>query len=165
MVKDASERFWSKVKKTSHCWEWTASKFHHGYGCFGVKVKDRKPYKVRYAHRVAWEMENGPIQNGLFVLHKCDNRACVRVDHLFLGTQKENMADAAAKKRMRSIPRFGEANPFSKISENSVRRIRIIGKDLSQQKIGVALGVTQTAVGHILRGNVWRGISAEQRLL
>lgn len=95
------DRFWSKVRKDDGCWEWTASVNRRGYGWlhFGGKV-ERKALK---AHRVSWEIHNGPIPDGLWVLHKCDNPRCVRPDHLFLGDRTDNMRDCAAKGRISTV--------------------------------------------------------------
>ena len=95
------DRFWSKVRKDDGCWEWTASVNRRCYGWFhfGGKV-ERKALK---AHRVSWELHNGPIPEGLWVLHKCDNPRCVRPDHLFLGDRTDNMRDCAAKGRVTNI--------------------------------------------------------------
>lgn len=78
---------------TEDCWIWTAG-HTAGYGSF------RKDRKHIYAHRAMWELWYGPIPVGMFVLHRCDNPPCVRPDHLFLGTQKDNLADCATKGRV-----------------------------------------------------------------
>lgn len=83
------------------CWEWKRATNSMGYGVLTVN------YRTAYAHRLAWEMENGPIPDGALVLHRCDNPRCVRPDHLFLGTHADNMADMTAKGRHR----YGENRP------------------------------------------------------
>lgn len=87
-------RFWLKVDKSNveGCWLWKGASNGRGYG---VMVKGRQ--RTYFAHRVAWEITYGEIPAGLSVCHHCDNPSCVRVDHLFLGTQKDNMLDAWAK--------------------------------------------------------------------
>lgn len=87
------ERFWAKVRRGDGCWEWTAARSAAGYGWF------KGAAGPELAHRVAWRLERGEIQAGLFVLHRCDNPRCVRPDHLFLGTNADNMADMVQKGR------------------------------------------------------------------
>ena len=90
------QRFWLKVDRSKDCWNWTASKVGKGYGGFTDKRHRRKHI---VAHRFAWESCNGPIPDGLFVCHKCDNMLCVNPTHLFLGTQSDNIKDCFRKQR------------------------------------------------------------------
>ena len=89
-------RFWARVRKTDSCWLWTGARSDHGYGV----LRPQAAPQVR-VHRLSWAMHRGPIPEGLHVLHRCDVRSCVNPDHLFLGSQADNMADMWAKQRGR----------------------------------------------------------------
>lgn len=91
----AEERFWKKVNKTPDCWEWIRCLSSYGYGKFALNGESIT------AHRVAFYLEHGRFPEK-FLLHKCDNRRCVRPSHLWEGTQADNMHDAIAKGRHNS---------------------------------------------------------------
>jgi hypothetical protein len=91
----AMERFVAYVQKTSGCWLWTASLTSTGYGQMMVHGKKQK------AHRVSWEIHHGPIPDGMCVCHACHNPRCVKPEHLYLGTQSDNVADMKASGRAR----------------------------------------------------------------
>lgn len=116
-----------------------------------------------YAHRIAWEEANGPIPPGLFVLHKCDNPPCVRPDHLFLGTNLDNIRDMVAKGRSRR----GERNVNAKLTGADIPVIReMAAAGLGTTAIGLEFGVSDTAIRHILAGRTWTYIREEaQRTL
>jgi hypothetical protein len=95
----AADRFWAKVRQTEYCWLWTGSANRKGYGNFWPVSHRRPGSRTMLAHRFSWELHFGPIPRGLFVLHECDNPFCVRPDHLFLGTQVDNMRDCHRKDR------------------------------------------------------------------
>lgn len=106
------KNFWSKVNKhsgvfavidgrRSECWVWTGCRPNGEYGQIGLAIPNRS------AHRMSWQLVNGPVSKGKFVLHKCDNRPCVRPSHLFLGTHQDNMDDMKAKGRQAKGDRSG----------------------------------------------------------
>ena len=120
--KSLEDRFWPKVNKTETCWLWIAAKKEFGYGVIGCP--DRRGRTIR-AHRVSWELANGKIPEGMFVLHKCDVPSCVNQDHLFLGTRQENVDDMVSKGRQARIGNGrAEASPNSKLCWKDVREIR-----------------------------------------
>lgn len=154
------ERFWSKVNKTSGCWLWTGA-LKNGYGAFrgpnGTTVR---------AHRLAWELTNEKIPNGLHVCHECDNRRCVRPGpkHLFLGTRFDNMRDMARKGRGNWVMKpetvlRGSENGNSILDELKVREIRSeYSGGAHQVNLAAKFGVTQATISQIIRGATWKHV-------
>lgn len=97
--RDAGERFWEKVQKSDGCWLWTGAKNSRGYGVFTVM---RRAFK---AHRWSYAQSKGAIAEKMDVCHTCDTPLCVRPDHLFAGTRRENMQDASRKGRLKASRR------------------------------------------------------------
>lgn len=154
-----ASRFWPKVRKADGCWEWLGSKNSRGYG---------RIYGGGFAHRVAWTQAIGAIPNGMFVCHRCDNPSCVNPDHLFLGTQRDNMRDCKAKGRnspppandsyRRNFGREGEAHPGARLTAAQVRRIREVytGRRGEQLALAREYGVSPSTVHLIVHGRKWR---------
>lgn len=151
------DRFWAKVRKSDGCWLWTGGRLgQNGYGQFGMRRADGKHYP-HYAHRVAWELVNGPIPQGQWVLHHCDVQLCVRPDHLFLGTQFHNMQDASAKGRL-NVPRPTRRKLTDDEREDVRREYAAGGVTLGQ--LAAQRGVTKAFIWQIVHR---RGSSAIAR--
>ena len=161
-----AERFWEKVARSDACWEWQGHRDAKGYGMIGLPRSRR----VDRAHRVAWTLVNGPIPRRMCILHHCDNRACVRPDHLFLGTQADNVADMISKGRGRSMAgdahparrpgaRIGERNGRARLTADDVRRIRMMRSEgLEYRVIAAHFGVALPTIQHIVSGKNWSHI-------
>lgn len=149
---ELEERFWEKVRKSSGCWEWTASKIN-GYGRIGLTRARRQ----MFAHRLSYELHYGPVPDGLFVLHKCDNPGCVRPDHLFLGTLTDNNRDRAQKGRNLSVK--GENHGRAKITNRDVVQMRQLYKNgKTPAELAKKYGISQSNVSRIVRGRAWKHI-------
>jgi hypothetical protein len=153
-------RFWSKVEKRGpdECWPWTAGKNRGGYGLFGVNRKST------LAHRFAWEQLNGPIPDGMFVCHHCDNPPCCNFSHLFLGSNQENVQDSANKGRWQETHHFsgyiGEGHPQHVLTKEQVLEIRrhyetgMVTMTFLAEKFGVHI----PAISRIIHRLRWKHI-------
>ena len=149
--KSIKDRFWSYVKKSKDCWWWTGTKDKAGYGGLGVGAG-----MVR-AHRLSWCLHNGSIPDGIHVLHKCDNPPCVRPDHLFLGTQADNIKDMLKKGRWK--PKLGENHPSSKLKVKDVYKIRQLHVDgIKRDEIAERFNIAISTVEGIIYRTRWRHI-------
>jgi hypothetical protein len=135
MKRTLEQRFWSKVAKAGEndCWLWTASvqgaskSSRGGYGIFNAG------HRTTLAHRIAYELLNGPIPQGRLVCHHCDTPLCCNPSHLFLGSHKDNSLDAVFKNRSRGPHLIGETNPRNVAPEKAIREYRELIENLSAQ--------------------------------
>lgn len=153
-----AEKFWSRVDKSAGpdaCWPWTGCRQPRGYGHF------YPAFRVNlYAHRVAWELANGaPVPAGMFVMHACDNPACVNPAHLSVGTQSDNMQDCARKGRAHRVSLQGEAHPNAKLTEAQVVEIRRRkGAGESIAVLAREFSVSEALIYFIANGRAWRHV-------
>lgn len=142
----------------SGCWIWTASVTSSCYGIVWHKTLGKRG-QAR-AHRVSYQLYRGEIPDGMVVCHKCDNPSCVNPEHLFVGTQLDNILDMRAKGRgargfALSILMRGERGPRRKLTAAQVESIRQDAR--TQRTIAADYGVTQSNIGIIKRRQTWRG--------
>ena len=135
------QRLAIRTKRSGNCIEWTGYLSPKGYGFMNINTI---PTPV---HRIAWELENGVIPEGLFVLHKCDNSKCVNVKHLFLGTQSDNMIDCYGKKRNSTWHSLSEADVVA-IRESTEPSAALVKK----------YKVRQAVIWHIRTGRTHRDV-------
>ncbi|ODT75487.1 MAG: hypothetical protein ABS69_10730 [Nitrosomonadales bacterium SCN 54-20] len=138
---------YSKPNVETGCVEWTGSKNKDGYGKVGINVGKMS----EKAHRAAWEIAKGRIPDELLVLHKCDNPSCINPDHLFLGTNAENMADRNAKGRQAF--QKGELSGKAKLTEDQIKQIREDSR--FQKDIALDYGVARTTISAIKNRYNW----------
>lgn len=138
------ERFWDRMTKCplTKCWEWTGCTTNGGYG--HIKFCG----KLILTHRLSWLITNGDIPVNINVCHSCDNPKCCNPEHLFLGSQHDNVMDCSSKGRMRDCS--GEANPNVKLSDDQVAQIR--NSDKSNVELAKELGVHRSHVWAVRRG-------------
>lgn len=148
------EHFWEKVNKTETCWVFIGCCDKHGYGRYRNKNVNYK------AHRFVWIRIRGPIKEKLQVLHKCDNPPCVNPDHLFLGTQRDNMLDCVAKGRHRYYSNVvGENNPRARMNAQDIHDIRYGElKSKSVTQVAELYGVGTSLISMIRSRTIWKSL-------
>lgn len=155
-------RFFAKVNRDgpvpSHrpdlgrCHVWTGAIGANGYGRFGIAKRTHQ------AHRVAFFLAEGRWPEHC-ALHRCDNRACVNRDHLFEGTQAENLADMLAKGRHSRAGARGERNCFARLTAEQVAQIRVaLAAGTARGVVAARFGVDKTCIGLIHRRDTWKDI-------
>mgnify|MGYP006921329820 CR=1 FL=1 len=133
--------FWSRVTVTDGCWTHGGSRGSHGY------PQATWEGRSNLAHRVSWMIANGSIPKGLFVCHRCNNKQCVRPDHLYAGTHKQNMDDMA---------RAG--HPRRKLSDEQVADIRARVETETQASLARKHGVSQGVIYLLMKGKTYRHV-------
>jgi hypothetical protein len=152
-----AEKFWQKVNvNLTGCWEWNAGTSHSGYG----------NYRNVNAHRFSYTLTYGSIEKELVVMHKCDNRKCVRPDHLSVGTYKDNSIDMRNKNRNAVF--LGEEHGQSVLTESQVRYIRknyIRGTRWAPGNSDILASQFNISVNHVtalVRGDKWQWLKEKQ---
>lgn len=140
---------YSKPNPETGCWEWQRYRKPSGYGTIAF---EGKPYY--HAHRASYAEFVGPIPDGMWVLHKCDNRPCVNPDHLFLGSMQDNVDDRNRKKRQARGDQVGT----SKLTWPIVRQIKNeLAAGQTCREIGKRYSVHKSTIERIRSGESWKG--------
>jgi len=151
---NTKQTLWDRCsKKENGCWEYSPIN-KDGYGRMWYKCK------VQPAHRLAYEFTNTTkISKNLKVCHSCDNRCCINPDHLFLGTQKDNLDDMVKKNRDK---RVGSQNGSSKLTETDIPIIRQLRKTgLLMREIAVKFNVSSDTIRLIIAKKTWKHVKGE----
>lgn len=156
-MRPLADRFWEKVdvRGPDECWPWTAGKYKSGYGSIGKGGRGSNTY----AHIVAYELQYGPVPEGLDVLHSCDNPPCCNGRHLRAGTHAENMQDKEVKGRGGHA--IGERQGSAKLTETTVRQVRCLyatGR-FSYETLAKAFKVSHTTIRHAVIGKKWSHVA------
>lgn len=151
-------RFWSRVDKSGECWVWTGGRDEHGYGSFTLSTGN-----YLGAHRYSYTLAYGD-PGDLRVCHTCDNPPRVNPEHLFAGTQLENIKDRVTKGRCAGGQLLGEENRHARLRALDVIEIvRMLRAGATQAAVAVAFGVSENCIGSIARGRNWSHVTGIPR--
>jgi hypothetical protein len=155
------KRFWKSVdvRDENECWNWNRKFRHRGYGRF--YFGGAKNAKTASSSRIAYAISFGdPL--GLVVCHKCDNRLCCNPNHLFVGTQGDNMRDMVAKNRSNYIGKKHESHPQARLNKVQVIEIRHrFASGERKAELARQYGVAYMTITCVVRGLTWKGVEAE----
>jgi HNH endonuclease len=156
-------KFWSKVRKTEKCWLWVGENTHalnYSYGrvyCPWLRVRQQ-------AHRVAFALAYGGVDEDHLVCHSCDNPLCVRPDHLFLGNHQVNIDDA--KRKGRTNTARGMAHGRARFTDDDILQIcQCYAHGMSQSDIARLWDVRQSVIQRIVNGNAWPHLAIQTRAI
>lgn len=140
------------INELTQCWEWKKSRNWKGYGT------KRHNGRIQFAHRLVWEMFRGKIvSSGLLVCHKCDNPPCVNIDHLFLGTNSDNMQDSISKNRFKRAE--GERCHTAKLKNEDIGVIlKLRDGGMTIEKIAGLYSVANSTIHTIITGKTWKSV-------
>lgn len=164
-------RFWVKVDKDGpihpynpslgKCWVWMSGINNKGYGAFDTNHSGVR--KTHLVHRISFTLSNGPINDGMKILHSCDNPPCCNPAHLREGTQAENMQESASRGRCGKPHegQRGEKNYRAKLTEELVREIRLLysAGGISQEAIGARYGVKRSTILGVVSRRKWAHVA------
>ena len=150
-LEDQLERY--IPEPNSGCWLWDGPYYRAGYGIFCCRG-----YAEKRAHRFFYEYYVGPIPDGLFVCHKCDVPSCVNPDHLFVGSNADNMADMVHKGRSADLR--GEKSSMAKLTSAAVREI--LTSDDSGAVLAAKFGVARSTVNAVMSGKTWKHVASSE---
>ena len=146
-----AERFWRHVVRSDGCWEWQGALYPNGYGHVNNGGRDI------LAHRLAYELAVGPIEPNQKICHSCDNRRCVRPDHLFQATQSENLADMVRKRRGQTAHGVARRRQLTAEDVREIRRQHAAG-ETTYAVLAERYGLSRIAVQHIALRHTWRWV-------